>query len=80
VECDGFSVEVKHGRQIPKTLLRWWEQARQNTTPGKMTLLVLHPLGAAYEDSLVILRLADLLATLAHYPKDSLSSEPKVQP
>jgi len=43
VECDGFSVEVKHGRQIPKTLLGWWEQARQNTPPDKTPLLVLHP-------------------------------------
>lgn len=30
MQCDRFSVEVKHGRQIPRTLLDWFEQAERN--------------------------------------------------
>ncbi len=65
VDAAGFSVEVKHGRQIPKTLLGWWKQTRENTRDRKRPLLVLHPLGAEYEDSLAVLRLADLVELLS---------------
>jgi hypothetical protein len=60
VEASGWAVEVKHGKQIPRTLLKWWGQAEQNAGEGKRTLLVLHPAGTAYADSLAVLRLADL--------------------
>ncbi len=42
------------------TLLKWWGQAEQNAGDGKRPLLVLHPAGAAYADSLAVVRLADL--------------------
>jgi hypothetical protein len=60
VEAGGWAVEVKHGRQIPRTLLKWWGQAEQNAGDGKSPLLALHPTGAAYADSLAVVRLADL--------------------
>ncbi len=34
VEAGGWAVEVKHGRQIPCTLLKWWGQAEQNAGDG----------------------------------------------
>ncbi len=53
-------MEVKHGRQIPRALPKWWEQAQRNAPEGKLPLLVLHPLGADYQDSLAVVRLEDL--------------------
>jgi hypothetical protein len=64
VECERFSVEVKHGGQIPSTVLKWWAQAERNTRDGKQPLLVLHPSGAEYAESLAMVRLADLLRLL----------------
>ena len=61
VEAGGWAVEVKHGKQIPRTVLKWWEQAERNTTEGKRPLLVLHPPRVRYEDSLVVLRLGDFV-------------------
>lgn len=52
------------GKQIPTKLLRWWEQAERNTQDGKKPLLVLHPLGTDYADSLAVVRLADRLELL----------------
>lgn len=57
---EDWAVEVKHGKQIPRTLLQWWKQTQQNTPEGKRPLLVLHPAGAAYADSLAVVHLADL--------------------
>ena len=50
MEAGGWAVEVKHGKQIPRTLLKWWGQAEQNAGDGKRPLLVLHPAGAAYAE------------------------------
>jgi hypothetical protein len=60
VDAGTWAVEVKHGRQIPRALLRWWEQTRRNTPDGKRPLLVLHPHGADYQESLAVMRLGDL--------------------
>ena len=60
VDAGEWSVEVKHGRQVPKTIIDWFGQAEQNAGDRKRPLLVLHPAGAAYADSLAVLRLADL--------------------
>ncbi len=60
VDAGPWAVEVKHGRQIPRTLLKWWGQAEHNTAQGKRPLLVLHAHRADYADSLAIVRLADL--------------------
>ena len=61
VNAGEWSVEVKQGKQVPKTVLAWFEQAECNTPEGKRPLLVLHPPRFPYEDSLVVLRLADFV-------------------
>lgn len=55
-----WAIEVKHGKQIPKTILKWWTQARTNAILGRKPLLVLHPPKAEYQDSLAVIRLGDL--------------------
>ena len=59
VDAGPWAVEVKHGRQIPRTLLKWWAQTQANSTGGKTPMLVLHPHGTDYADSLALVRLAD---------------------
>jgi hypothetical protein len=59
VRAQGFAVEVKHGKQIPKTVLKWWDQALRNAGT-RVPLLVLHPLRWKREDSLVCLTLRQL--------------------
>ena len=69
VDAGRWSVEVKHGRQVPKTIIDWFDQAEKNARDGKRPLLVLHPSRVRYEDSLVVLRLADFVR--AHDAGDS---------
>ncbi len=61
VDAGRWSAEVKHGRQVPKTIIDWFEQAERNTPEGKRPLLVLHPPRLPYEDSPVVLRLGDFV-------------------
>jgi len=61
VETDLFDVEVKHGKQVPKTIGKWWKQALRNCREDKKPLLVMHYPRQRLEDSLVIVRLRDLL-------------------
>lgn len=51
----------EHERQVPKTIIDWFDQAERNTPEGKRHLLVLHPPRLPYEDSLVVLRLGDFV-------------------
>lgn len=46
VECERYSVEVKHGRRLPGNVAEVVHQAQRNTRDRKKPLLVLHPLGA----------------------------------
>ncbi len=61
VDAGRWSVEVKHGRQVAKTIINWFDQAERNTPEGKRPLLVLHPPRLPYEESLVVLRLGDFV-------------------
>ncbi len=61
VDAGWWSIEVKHGRQVAKTIINWFAQSKRNTPEGKRPLLVLHPPRFPYEDSLVALRLADFV-------------------
>ncbi len=61
VDAGWWSIEVKHGKQVPKTVLDWFAQSERNTPEGKRPLLVLHPPRVRYEDSLVVLRSADFV-------------------
>lgn len=52
-----FDIEIKHGKQIPKTLLKWWAQANTNCRDDRLPLLVLHPPQWKLEDCLAIIPL-----------------------
>lgn len=62
VEAGVWDIEVKHGKQIPKTILKWWSQANKNTREGQKPMLVLHYPRQSLEDCLVFVRLGDLLS------------------
>jgi hypothetical protein len=53
----GFSIEVKHGKQISKFVERAYRQATTNCVGDLVPLLVLHWLGTRRDHSLVCLRL-----------------------
>ncbi len=61
VDAGRWSAEVKHGRQVPKTIIDWFDQAEKNARDGERPLLVLHPPRIPYEESLVVLRLGDFV-------------------
>ncbi len=61
VEAEYWDIEVKHGKQIPKTLLKWWAQAQTNTREGQRPMLILHYPRQKLKDCLVIVKLGDLL-------------------
>jgi hypothetical protein len=56
---DTFSIEVKHGKQIPKFIQKAWAQAKRNTDTTRTPLLVLHWPGLRRNRSLVVLELKD---------------------
>ena len=61
-DCCGtapYAVQVKHGKQVPKTIQTWMEQASRDATQGSLPVLVMHPHGEAIEDSLVVMRLRE---------------------
>ena len=60
VRAKGFNIEVKHGNQIPKTLLKWWDQACKNSPGERVPLLILHPKGLPREHSLAVIRIDEL--------------------
>ena len=56
-----FSIECKQrtGRNYPKTLRKWFEQAKRNAPVGKVPLLAVHLTGERRKEDLVILRRGD---------------------
>lgn len=61
VESDWLSVEVKHRKQLPAWLHGALRQARENATDGRLAVTVLHEAGQRYDESLLVLRLADFM-------------------
>ena len=61
VDAGRWSAEVKHGHQVPKTIIDWFDQAEKNACDGERPLLVLHPPRIPYEESLVVFRLSDFV-------------------
>lgn len=74
-EGPGWSAEVKHGKQIPKTVLKWWKQCCENTYKAESSLLVLHPLGWAIKDSLAVITLERFKELLEHEEKAQREDE-----
>lgn len=56
-----FSVSVKHGKQVRVVRVENWLQEAEFAAPkDSLPVLVLHPLRAKDDDSLVVMRLKDL--------------------
>ena len=58
VRNDTFSIEVKHGKQIPQFIRKAWSQACRNAN-ARTPLLVLHWPRLRRDRSLVVLELKD---------------------
>ena len=58
---DGLSLEVKHGKQIPKFITKTWQQCLDNCPRGHLPIVVLHPERWLYKDMLVVMRMEDVL-------------------
>lgn len=54
-----FDIEIKHGKQIPKTVVKFMGQAEKNCEEGKVPVVIMHPLNGKYEDGLVMMRFTD---------------------
>jgi len=58
VITDALLIDCKHGKQIPKTLVSWFEKVKEEAKlEGKIPALVLKPKGKHYE--LIVIRLDD---------------------
>jgi hypothetical protein len=58
--CPGLAdIEVKHGKQIPQTILRFVRQAVANCLAGRIPVVIMHAPYQPYEDGLVIMRYKD---------------------
>jgi len=50
VETDIFLIDCKHGKQIPKRLIDWYEKIKKDAKhKGKIPILILKPKGKHYE-------------------------------
>ena len=68
-----FGIEAKHGLKFPQWLDEDMKQAVENAAIDGLPipLLVLHRKGTRYDDSLVVMRLSDLLSwVLPRLPRD----------
>lgn len=70
--AQGFAIECKHGKQIPKTILKWWAQAQTNAS-GRVPMLVMHPLNWPMDQSLVCVD----AKTFKELLSDSRNQEPR---
>lgn len=64
IQHDVFSIEVKHRAQLPDWLFDAMRQAEASQRGDQIPLAVFHLKGMAYRESLVVLRLEDLLKLL----------------
>jgi hypothetical protein len=84
-ETDRLALQIKHGYNCPTYLRTWLTGIKKNTPAGKTGVVVWHPTGARFEDSLVILRAVDFAglvqappatADAACAPPDTLTDKP----
>jgi hypothetical protein len=69
-ETDTLAIQIKHGYSFPTYLRGWLEGICKNTPVGKTGVVVWHPKGAKFEDSLVLLRAGDFARLIAAAPVD----------
>jgi hypothetical protein len=60
-----LALQIKSGYSFPTYLRSWLEGINRNTPAGKTGVVVWHPSGAKFTDSLVLLRAADFSALVA---------------
>jgi hypothetical protein len=68
IEHDTLSIEVKHRRHLPNWLLDAIDQAEKSVRGEQLPVAILHQKGQKFEDSLMVLRLADFLAWFGQKP------------
>jgi len=59
-DCVGtglWSIEIKHGKQVPKKLEKYMQQSEGDCTEDCVPVVVMHPHGANILDSYVMMRL-----------------------
>lgn len=67
-ETDRLALQIKHGYAFPAYLRAWLNGICKNAPAGKTGAVVWHAKGAKFEDSLVLLRAADLARLLGSAP------------
>lgn len=63
-DCTGIEhlgVQIKHGKQIPKTIQKWMGQTIGDCPEEKLPLLIMHPFQSGINDSLVVMRFKDYI-------------------
>jgi len=55
-----LSVECKHRKELPKSILKWMRQAELAAPEGRIPCVVCHEYQQEYGDSLVIMKLRDI--------------------
>lgn len=58
-ETDRLAIQIKHGYAFPGYLRQWLTGITTTTPAGKTGVVIWHPKGAPFGDSLVVLRAAD---------------------
>lgn len=62
IKHDKYSIEVKHKKELPAWIKDAMDQAEQaNVSGDKLPIVILHEKYVKYADSLVLIRLKDLL-------------------
>ena len=56
MKIGSFDIEVKHGKQIPKKIQAFMDQAEENCAEGSIPIVIMHPHQSKYTDGLVVLR------------------------
>jgi hypothetical protein len=82
-ETDLLAIQIKHGYKCPTYLRDWLGGINRNTPAGKTGVVVWHPTGARFTDSLVLLRAEDfarLLRTASATPAHSPDCPPDTPP
>jgi hypothetical protein len=69
-ETETLALQIKHGYSFPTYLRDWLDGICKNTPANKTGVVVWHPKGAKFDDSLVLLRAADFAKLIAAAPAD----------
>lgn len=68
-ETDTYSVEVKTRKKLPVWLVDSLRQATDNASDGLVPLVILHEVGARYDNSIVVIKLDDFVKSILDVPE-----------